>query len=370
MSKLLLTIAFIFANQLYAEQPDWHELTHELSESIEDRQSLFNEFFNDEAPHYAMRNFPIRNSHFMAIAQGSHLLADRINQTEASWQDRHDHPHSQWTDLVLEGKPTGKWRYFVNANLVEPEITIDEAYITLPITANLQLKGGQFYSGFGRINSQHPHDRDFIDAPLIYQRLFGDSALLEKGIQVSLLPRPSWMIGVEQLTATNRDQFNHDRVQPSLSNLFTRWGNHWGSGLYSLVGASIAQGKVSANTQQQTQWKALDITVKQWISETDYWLVQGEMLSRHADIASDNQTGHYLMALYRWHPQWRAGIRNETAHSDGGNLPNSTRNSLLLEHDPNTWLRTRWQIGYETQPQGVEGFYAILGWQASLAWVE
>lgn len=76
------------------------------------------------------------------------------------------------------------------------------------------------------------------------------------------------------------------------------------------------------------------------------------------------------MALYRWHRQWRAGVRNETAHSDGGNLPNTTRNSLLIEHDPNTWLRTRWQIGYETQPQSVEGFYAILGWQASLSWVE
>jgi len=369
MNRHIFIILLMIIPPADAETPNWHELTHELSQGIEDRQSLFNEFFNDEAPYHAIHNFPIPNSRFMAIAQGSHLLTDRINSQNTVWQDRHEHPHTQWTDMVLEGNPTGKWRYFINTNLVEPEVTLDEAYVTLPLITGVQFKGGLFYSGFGRLNSQHPHDRDFIDTPIIYQRLFGDSALLEKGIQVSVLPTPSWMIGLEQLSASNRDQFHHDRSVPALSSLFSRWGNHWGNGLYSLVGASVAQGKITANDQQQdTQWQAIDITLKQWQTQHQYWLVQGEALSRHGDSAANHQTGHYLMALYRWHPQWRAGIRNETAYIDDQSLSNSTRHSLLIEHDPNTWLRTRWQMGHETQAQGVEGFYIMMGWQASLAW--
>jgi len=364
---------YIYATFAVAAPSDWTILTDHLSGGIEDRQSVFNEFFNDEAPYHRQTAFPIDDASFMFIAQGNHLLTDRINRMDDTWQDRHQHPHNQWNDLKLEGRPNGKWRYFINMGLTEPALGLDEAYATFPIVNRLQFKIGQFYSGFGRLNSQHPHDRDFIDTPLIYQRLFGDTALLEKGVQLSVLPSKTWMLGVEQLSATNRDQFNNDSAKPALSTVFSRWGEHWGNGLHSLLGASVARGQVMGDIgQQAAQWQGIDFTLKQWLANDDYWQIQGEILQRSSDATStptDEHRGHYVMALYRWLPQWRAGIRHEHAQVNTDALPNSTRHAILFEHDPNTWLRTRWQLGYETQTRGVEGFYAMMGWQATFQWL-
>ena len=42
---------------------------------------------------------------------------------------------------------------------------------------SLQLKGGQFFAAFGRINPTHPHTWDFADAPLVHGRLLGPDGL-------------------------------------------------------------------------------------------------------------------------------------------------------------------------------------------------
>lgn len=182
------------------------------------------------------------------------------------------------------------------------------------------------------------------------------------------------MVGVEQLSATNRCQFNDDRAKPALSTVFSRWGEHWGNGLHSLFGASVAQGQVMGSVAQQTaQWSAIDLTLKQWLNSDDYWLFQGEWLRR--DISGDAITdfdrlqGYYVMGLYRWHPQWRVGIRYEQTQSNNLAMIDVTRQSLLLEHDTNAWLRTRLQLGEETQSTGLTGIYLLLGWQASLHWL-
>jgi hypothetical protein len=304
-----------------------------------------------------------------------YLLVDRNNRVSSEWQDKHDHAHNQWNDLVIEGKPKGNWRYFVNVNAAAEEAILDEGFVTTTLGSGVQLKVGQFFSGFGRLNSQHTHDRDFVDAPLIYKNLFGaGTALQEKGVQLSVLPASTWMLGVEQLSATNRDQFNDDRAKPALSTAFSRWAEHWGGGLYSLLGASVAQGKIAgAEHQQATQWTGIDLTLKQWLAHDDYWQIQGEWLRRDANGAGisgfDNQQGYYVMGLYRWHPQWRAGLRYEQTQSEHRHSADVTRQSLLLEHDPNSWLRARLQLGQEAQTTGLEGVYLLLGWQASLHWL-
>ena len=366
---------YVYSAFTVAAPTDWALLQAEMTEGVEDRQALLNEFFNDEAPQLHPHGWLDANSRFMWMAQGSSLLVDRSNQINGTWQDKHNHPHQQWNDLVIEGKPQGHWRYFVNVNATAEEAILDEGFITTGLGYGVQLKLGQFFSGFGRLNSQHTHDRDFIDAPIIYKNLFGDaSALQEKGLQLSILPRQSWMVGVEQLSATNRCQFNDDRAKPALSTVFSRWGEHWGNGLHSLFGASVAQGQVMGSVAQQTaQWSAIDLTLKQWLNSDDYWLFQGEWLRR--DISGDAITdfdrlqGYYVMGLYRWHPQWRVGIRYEQTQSNNLAMIDVTRQSLLLEHDTNAWLRTRLQLGEETQSTGLTGIYLLLGWQASLHWL-
>lgn len=345
-----------------------------LASPIEDRQAVMNEWLNDEAPHKVWKNWPLKDSRLMAIAQGSHLWVDRANRYDEQWQEQHNHPDAQWTDVVLEGRPSQRWRYFTNLNVTATGVSVDEAYANLPLMSKTQLKLGQFYSALGRLNSQHPHDRDFIDAPVIYQRLFGDSSMLEKGFQLNHLIGTGLVVGVEGLTATNRDQFSDDRMQFNTRNVFTRWAQNWTPQTHALLGASLVQGEQRGQDTRYyaSQWQVFDLSIKHHTNNGRYWLWQSEWLNREAQSGGAslfNQSGYYAMLLHRWHPQWRIGVRDERAYvSDTEVLPNQHKLSLLVEYDANSWLRTRWQVGEVRQSNGLTGFYFLLGWQGSFAW--
>src|ERR1041385_1861265 len=56
----------------------------------------------------------------------------------------------------------------------------------------LQLKGGQFFADFGRINPTHPHTWDFADDPLVHGLLLGPDGLRGVGAQISWTAPTSW----------------------------------------------------------------------------------------------------------------------------------------------------------------------------------
>jgi hypothetical protein len=72
------------------------------------------------------------------------------------------------------------------------DVEVEEAFLqTTNLPFNLQLKGGQFFAAFGRLNPTHPHVWDFADAPLVVGRLLGPDGLRGVGGQVSwLIPVP------------------------------------------------------------------------------------------------------------------------------------------------------------------------------------
>ncbi|HVR85612.1 MAG TPA: hypothetical protein VMU54_14945 [Planctomycetota bacterium] len=71
-------------------------------------------------------------------------------------------------------------------------IELEEAYLTtLEFPYNLQLKAGQYFSQFGRLNATHPHTWDFVDQPVINSRLLGEDGFRGPGGQLSwLTPLP------------------------------------------------------------------------------------------------------------------------------------------------------------------------------------
>src|SRR6478672_4301754 len=72
------------------------------------------------------------------------------------------------------------------------EVEVEEAFLqTTNLPFNLQLKGGQFFAAFGRINPTHPHTWDFADDPLVNGLLLGPDGLRGVGAQISwTLPTP------------------------------------------------------------------------------------------------------------------------------------------------------------------------------------
>lgn len=100
-------------------------------------------------------------------------------------------------EAVLDGKVDPYFRG--QANLVfqidphgETNVEAEEAYLeTMSLPANLQLKAGQFFTEFGRLNPTHPHSWDFADQPLVIGRFLGEDGLRSAGARLSwLVPTP------------------------------------------------------------------------------------------------------------------------------------------------------------------------------------
>jgi hypothetical protein len=84
-------------------------------------------------------------------------------------------------NVVLQIDPTGT-----------STVELEEAYLTtLDLPFHLQIKAGQFFGAFGRLNPTHPHTWDFVDAPVVNSRLLGGDGFRNPGAQVSwLTPLP------------------------------------------------------------------------------------------------------------------------------------------------------------------------------------
>jgi len=75
----------------------------------------------------------------------------------------------------------------------ETGVELEEAYLlTTSLRWNLQIKGGQFYTEFGRENQQHPHAWSYVDQPLVLNRMFGPDGLRGQGARLSWLVPTSW----------------------------------------------------------------------------------------------------------------------------------------------------------------------------------
>src|SRR5437773_5963193 len=68
----------------------------------------------------------------------------------------------------------------------ETDVEVEEAFMqTTNLPFNLQLKGGQFFAAFGRLNPTHPHTWDFADTPLVNGLFLGPDGLRGVGAQGS-----------------------------------------------------------------------------------------------------------------------------------------------------------------------------------------
>lgn len=69
---------------------------------------------------------------------------------------------------------------------------LEEAFMeTISLPWNLQLRGGQYLTEFGRHNPTHPHAWAFVDTPLVNGRFLGPDGLRNPGARLSwLMPTP------------------------------------------------------------------------------------------------------------------------------------------------------------------------------------
>jgi hypothetical protein len=101
------------------------------------------------------------------------------------------------TELAFDGAVDPYFQGFANIvflldNDNQTEVELEEAFMqTTSLPYNLQLKGGQFFADFGRLNPTHPHTWDFADTPLVNGLFLGPDGLRGVGAQASwTLPLP------------------------------------------------------------------------------------------------------------------------------------------------------------------------------------
>src|SRR5213596_925815 len=102
------------------------------------------------------------------------------------------------TELAFDGAVDPYFEGFANIvfkldNDNETEVEVEEAFMqTTSLPYNLQLKGGQFFAAFGRLNPTHPHTWDFVDTPLVNGLFLGPDGLRGVGAQASWTLPLSW----------------------------------------------------------------------------------------------------------------------------------------------------------------------------------
>ncbi len=132
------------------------------------------------------------------FAVGGSTASDIEGGTELGGHDPNQNGFTvQGVEMNLQGAIDPYFRG--NANILfsidsegESFTELEEAWMeTISLPWNLQVRGGQFFTDFGRVNTQHPHAWSFVDVPLVNGRFLGPDGLRNPGARVSwLMPLP------------------------------------------------------------------------------------------------------------------------------------------------------------------------------------
>jgi len=269
---------------------------------------------------------------------------------------------------------------YANIPVTESGTELEEAYfVTSSLPAGLQVKGGKFKSGFGRINAQHPHAWDFVDAPLNYRAFMGTEGTGgEKGVQLTWLPDlPVYLqLGVEALQGDNDQLFGANAKDgPHALTIFAKTSMEIGDSGTILFGPSFIRGKANIPTVADnttftgdTDLFGFEMVYKWKPSRERGFVLQSEYLYRKqsgdlrtgdaADPASTleslkrAQDGIYVQGLYQI-DRWRIGARYDVldmfkkdfilsgTQQDLGKRP--WRATGALEFNPSEFTRIRLQ---------------------------
>ena len=290
--------------------------------------------------------------------------------------------------------------YLIDPEVGDTRIELEEAFLTTQaLPYGLQLKAGHFFTEFGQINPQHPHQWHWLDQPVINARLFGPDGLRQTGVRLGWLTPLPWYsqlyVGAQNANGEiassffANEEFFEERpiggrpfVERDVRNLtdllyLLRWENSWNVSdtVTTKFGLSGLFGPNATGSDGHTRIYGTDLKLT-WRPTTSFrgwpfFLWQSEAMGRDyvADRFSDGTNdlprktlrdwGFYTQGLYGFSYGWAAGLRYEYASGTGASVLtyNSRANDpfrddrhrvspLLLWH-PSEFSRLRLQYNYD-----------------------
>lgn len=242
-------------------------------------------------------------------------------------------------------------------------------FVTRTLPYGFQVKGGQYFTEFGRANAMHLHQWDFVDQPVILSRLFGPDGLRSQGVRVSWLPRLPWysefFLGAQNAKGETAVSFLGnageeiagftlgDRQSRNLSDLLyaARWLNGFdvSDRLSVNLGFSGLYGPNATGSDTKTYVVGGDLYAK-WQPESTqrgfpFVSFQAEALYRNYVAGDPARTrlddwGAFGQVIYGFSPGLASGLRLDFAGSDG-NDPTDPFRDTRWRLSPNlTWFPT------------------------------
>jgi hypothetical protein len=286
-------------------------------------------------------------------------------------------------EIAIDGAVDPYFEGFANIVLKldndnQTEIELEEAFLqTTSLPFGLQLKAGQFFDAFGRINPTHPHTWEFADSPLVNGLLLGPDGLRGVGAQISWTIPVSWYSQAILAVQNGRgstgysfrnpgdngvfyDRLTNDREARGLRDFIfvPRWENSFNLSDTQtvLVGASGAFGSNETGPHAHTQIYGGDFLYK-WKSPRaeggfPFLKWQTEVMYRRfeADRGIDDtfpvsetfhDWGMYSQVLWGFKKGWVAGIRGDYVHMEDSQFTDDIARQTRSRISANlTWYPT------------------------------
>lgn len=316
---------------------------------------------------------------YMNISFNGQFSAAASTSSHLSSLEASDHDPQQTgfnarnLEIALDGAVDPYFEGFVNLvfkldNHGETEVEAEEAFMqSTSLPDGLQVKAGQFFAPFGRINAQHPHVWDFVDAPLALGKLMGSDGLRGIGAQISWVTPLPWFSQVQLAFQNGQGNTGYafrnpgedgtfmgrqtiDRTLHNVNDLVLtpRWENSFDLSPTQtvLTGISGAFGPNDTGPHTRTQAYAADLFYKwkpanaeggwpfvKWQTEAIYRKLQaGRGVDDSFPVAETfNDWGLYSQVVWGFKKGWDWGIRGDFLH-----MANSA-----FDEDPDRQSRTR-----------------------------
>jgi hypothetical protein len=286
-------------------------------------------------------------------------------------------------EIALDGAVDPFFEGFANIVLKldsdnETSIELEEAFMqTTSLPWGLQVKGGQFFAPFGRLNPTHPHTWDFADAPLVEGRLLGPDGLRGVGAQAAwTLPVP-WYSQLYLAVQNGRGGTGYSFRNPGDNGVFfgrlttdrelrglqdfvwnPRFENSFNLSDTQTVlfGVSGAFGSNETGANSRTQIYGADLLYKwksthaeggfpfvKWQTEVMYRRFEaGQGIDKTFPVAETfHDWGIYSQIVWGFRKGWTAGARGDYLHMTDSEFTNDIERQTRSRVSANvTWYPT------------------------------
>jgi hypothetical protein len=328
-----------------------------------------------------------------ALAYSSARDLDRVEVGDHDPQQRGFNARN--IELAFDGAVDPYFEGFANIvfkldNDNETNVEVEEAFLqTTSLPFNLQLKGGQFFAAFGRINPTHPHTWDFADAPLVHGLLLGPDGLRGVGAQISWTLALPWYSQIIAAVQNGRGSTGFSFRNPGDDGIFfgrrttdreirglqdfvwiPRWENSFNLSDTQtvLIGASGAFGSNETGANSRTQIYGGDFLYKwksshaeggfpfvKWQTEVMYRRFEaGRGINESFPVAETfHDWGMYSQILWGFRKGWVVGVRGDyydaedSRFTDDFERQSRSRISANLTWYPTEFSKIRLQYNHD-----------------------